>query len=166
MANVKISDKHIGGGIYIAASALLNKRYRDKALTIATLVNRSVYQFRKYLNFPEGITIRIAPIKGTVNGRYYNGDNTVLLDCKLDWARALEVFAHELVHAEQYHTGRLKHTYVKGKGLVHSWNGTANTNRGTTYKAYRNQPWEQEAWSRQAELAEKVCSDLERIYGE
>lgn len=157
------TDKHIGGNIYLSASALLNKRYKNRTLTIATLVNRSIDQFRKYLNFPDDVKVRIAPIKGNVNGRYHNQSRTVEIDCKLAWDRALEVFAHELVHAEQYFEKRLIKKYESRRGWVHYWNGERG-NRGTTYRAYRNQPWEQEAWGRQAELAEKVCSDLEKLY--
>ena len=164
MSYIHQSDRHIGGGIYLSASCLLNKRYRNKSLEVARVVNRSIDQFRKYLNFPKDVKVRIAPIKGSVNGRYNNLLKTVELDCTLDWAKALEVFAHELVHAEQYYQGRLKNTYVRGKGFIYSWNGSSSSNKGTTYRAYRNQPWEQEAWARQAELAEKVCQDLEKIY--
>ena len=85
------------------------------------------------------------------------------IDCRLGWAKALEVIAHELVHAEQYHTGKLKKKYVQRKGWLHHWNGSPGK-KGTTYKAYRDQPWEQEAWSRQMYLAEKVCSILEEKY--
>jgi hypothetical protein len=46
---------------------------------------------------------------------------------------------------------------------MHYWNGEIGK-KGTTYKAYRDQPWEQEAWSRQAALAEQVCSILEEKY--
>ena len=77
-----------------------------------------------------------------------------------DIARSI---AHELVHAEQYHTGKLKKKYVQKKGWLHHWNGTPGK-KGTTYKAYRDQPWEQEAWNRQMYLAEKVCSILEAKY--
>ena len=86
-----------------------------------------------------------------------------VIDCRLGWAKALEVIAHELVHAEQYHTGKLKKKYVQRKGWLHHWNGTPGK-KGTTYKAYRDQPWEQEAWNRQMYLAEKVCSILEEKY--
>jgi hypothetical protein len=85
------------------------------------------------------------------------------IDCRLGWAKALEVIAHELVHAEQYHTGKLKKKYVQRKGWMHSWNGTPGK-KGTTYKAYRDQPWEQEAWNRQMYLAETVCRILEEKY--
>ena len=47
---------------------------------------------------------------------------------------------------------------------MHYWNGEIGS-KGTTYKAYRDQPWEQEAWSRQAELAERVCQALELKHG-
>lgn len=164
MAYIHQTDKHIGGGIYLAASCLLNKRYRNQALDIATLVNRSIDQFRKYLDFPKDIKVRIAPIKGTTNGRYYD-NRLVEIDCRLLWDKALEVLAHELVHAEQYHQGRLKKKFESKKGWVHYWNSSLSYNKGTTYNAYRNQPWEKEAWSRQAGLAERVCQDLEKIYG-
>ena len=164
MAYIHQTDKHIGGSIYLAASCLFNKRYRDKSLDVATVVNRSIHEFRKYLSFPSDIKIRIAPIKGSTNGRYNQSVKTVELDCSLPWNEALEVLAHELVHAEQYYQGRLIQKYIRGKGFMHSWNGTKNTSKGTTYRAYRNQPWEIEAWARQAELAEKVCQDLEKIY--
>jgi hypothetical protein len=165
MSYIHQSDKHIGGGIYLSASSLLNKRYCNKSLEVARVVNRSIDQFRKYLNFPQDVRVRIAPIKGSVNGRYNSNCKVVELDCKLPWDKALEVFAHELVHAEQYYEGRLIKKFEARHGWIHSWNGAKSFNRGSTYRAYRNQPWEQEAWDRQAGLAEKVCSDLEKIYG-
>lgn len=161
---IHVSDKHLGGNIYLSASCLLNKRYRAKALDVATVVNRSINEFRQFLDFPKDVTVRIAPIKGRTNGRYNNHNKLVEIDCKLKWDKALEVLAHELVHAEQYHQKRLKKEYITGRGWMHSWQGELNKNRGSTYQAYRNQPWEQEAWGRQAELAEAVCQILEKRY--
>lgn len=158
------TDKHIGGGIYLSAASLLNKKYRNKALTVATVVNHTIDEFRKHLEFPQDVIVRIAPVKGTVNGRYYSTSKMVELDCRLPWDKALEVLAHELVHAEQYFQGRLKKEYIRGKGWAHSWNDNLSKNRGSTYRAYRNQPWEQEAWARQGELAEKVHQALEKQY--
>ena len=162
------SDKHIGYGIYVSASVLYSKNVamRNKAMDILTLINRTEEEFRKLLNYPTDIKFRVAPIKGRTNGRYMSTGKLVEIDSNLDWAKALEVLAHELVHAEQYHTGKLTKRWVNNKGWMHSWNGDLNKNRGSTYKAYRNQPWEQEAWSRQAELAEIVCSALEKKYEE
>jgi hypothetical protein len=166
---IKKSDKYLGGGLYMAASCLYStswdaSRIRDKALLVATVVNRSIDEFRAFLDFPKDIIVRICPIKGQPNGRYFSSEKLVEIDSRLPWDRALEVLGHELVHAEQYMQGRLKQSYMKKKGWVHQWNGNVNTNRGSTYQAYRNQPWEIEAWSRQADLAEKVCQILEKKY--
>lgn len=164
MAYIHQSDKHIGGNIYLSAACLLNKRYRNKSLDVAQVVNRSIDQFRKYLDFPKDIQVRISPIRGNCSGRYNNHCKTVELKCTLPWDKALEVLAHELVHAEQYHQKRLIKKFESNKGWVHYWYGELG-NRGTTYRAYRNQPWEVEAWTRQAQLAEQVCQDLEKMYG-
>lgn len=163
MSWIHRTDRHIGGNIYLSASSLLNPRYRNRALVVASMVNRSIDVFRKYLDFPEDIKIRIAPIKGKNNGTCHQ-NGVIVLRCTLAWDLALEVFAHELVHAEQYKQGRLKTNWVYGKGYVTSWNGDRVNNKGTTYKSYREQPWEQEAWGRQYELAEKVHQELEQMY--
>ncbi len=162
MIKICKTDKHIGGGIYLSASSYLNKRNLAGTLTVATVVNRSIDIFRKYLDFSKDVKVRITPLRGSDNGRC-SDRGIIELDCTLGWAKALEVLAHELVHAEQYHQGRLKHRMSRGRWM-HYWMGSSAFLKGTTYRAYRKQPWEIEAWGRQAELAEKVCVDLEKLY--
>lgn len=164
MLTVRKTDRHIGGGIYLGASCLFNRRYRNKALDVAKTVNRSINLFRQYLDIPPDIFIRIAPIKGAANGRYCHSTRMVEIDCTLRQDTALEVLAHELVHAEQYHTGRLKQHFESTLGWLHSWNGDKIFNKGTTYQAYINQPWEKEAFGREKELAKKVKMDMDKIY--
>lgn len=165
MAYIRQTDRAIGGGIYLAGTCLINKQYRNKALDVAKMVNRSVDLFRKHLDFPKDLLIRIAPIKGTANGRYYD-NGLVEIDCRLSPIKALEVFAHELVHAEQYKQGRLRKIFVMGKGWAHKWHGSLSYNKGTTYQAYLNQPWEKEAFGRERELAMKIYNEMDKIYGE
>ena len=162
MIKICKTDKHIGGGIYLSASSYLNKRNLNGTLTVATVVNRSIDIFRKHLDFSKDVKVRITPLRGRDNGRC-SDRGIIELDCKLGWAKALEVLAHELVHAEQYHQGRLKHKMCRGRWM-HHWMGSSAFSKGTTYQAYRKQPWEIEAWGRQAELAEKVCVELEKLY--
>jgi hypothetical protein len=131
---------------------------------VALVVKRALPEFKNILKLPSNVAFRVAPIKARKTNGYYDVENKlVTLDCRLEWDRALEVMAHELVHAEQYHTGKLKKRFMYKKGWLHYWNGTVGK-KGTTYNAYREQPWEQEAWSRQAALAERVCSILEEKY--
>lgn len=159
---IKYTDKLVTKDVYMSQSAIYTHTKTSKV--IALIIKRSLPEFRKLLDLPRDVKFRVAPIKARYTNGYYSvEDKMAVIDCRLGWAKALEVIAHELVHAEQYHTGKLKKTFSLKKGWMHHWNGTPGK-KGTTYKAYRDQPWEQEAWDRQAELAEKVCSILEEKY--
>lgn len=132
--------------------------------TAIALIDKTLPEFRKLLNLPKLLVFRISRIKGQYSGKYCSGDNVVLLSPLVKWDRLLETLAHELVHAEQYHECRLASVFTSRKGWVHQWNGENNYNKGTTYKSYLNQPWEQEAFSRQKELSDKViemCGGME-----
>jgi hypothetical protein len=152
----------VGKRVYMSLSAIYT--HGEKADAVKQIIQKTLPEFRKLLDLPADLIFRVAPIKAkNTNGSYDSDHKLVNIDCRLPWAKALEVLAHELVHAEQYHTNKLKKKFIGRKGWMHYWNGEIGK-KGTTYKAYRDQPWEQEAWSRQAALAEQVCSILEEKY--
>ena len=164
ISEIKSTDKMVSKGIYMSASAIYT--HTKSAKIIALMIKRSLPEFRKQLNLPRDVQFRVAPIKAkNTNGYYMVEGKLAVIDCRLGWAKALEVIAHELVHAEQYHQGRLKHKMSRGRWRPF-WMGSSAFSKGTTYQAYRKQPWEIEAWGRQAELAEKVCVDLNKLYPE
>jgi hypothetical protein len=147
MAN---TDKSVAPHITMSLSAIYT--HTNSANKIVEMVKIALPALRTLLHFDEDVTIRVAPIKArNTNGRYYAGTKVAEIDCRLSVSRALEVLCHELVHAEQYFTRRLAWW-----GRTQYWNGEASSNRGTTYSAYREQPWEQEAFGRQAKLAAQV----------
>jgi hypothetical protein len=159
---IKNTDKMVGKRVYMSLSAIYT--HGKKADAVKQIIQKTLPEFRKLLDLPADLIFRVAPIKArNTNGSYDSDHKLVNIDCRLPWAKALEVLAHELVHAEQYHTNKLKKKFIGRKGWMHYWNGEIGK-KGTTYKAYRDQPWEQEAWSRQAALAEQVCSILEEKY--
>ena len=160
---MKSSDRHLGGGLYIAA-AVLNSTRRNLGLDVAHVVNRTIDTFKTYLNVPDNLRVRIASCPSGYSGRYIHALRTVELSYKLNWRQAMEVLAHEMVHAEQYHEGRLSHTFQRGK-FHWLWHGQAYRNR-RVYAAYRQQPWEQEAFDRQTIITEWVMADLDEQYGE
>ena len=160
---MKTSDRHLGGGLYIAA-AILNSSRRNSGLDVAHVVNRTIDAFKNYLNVPDQLKVRIASCPGSFSGRYIHALRTVELSYKLNWRQTMEVLAHEMVHAEQYHEGRLSHTFQQGKFLW-LWHGKTFRNR-RVYAAYREQPWEQEAFDRQTMIADWVMADLNEQYGE
>lgn len=149
------SDKKI----FMSLSAIYT--HGETANPVGELIRKTIPEFKNLLKLPTDLIFRVAPIKSrTTNGHYNSTDKLVTIDCRLPLTAALEVLAHELVHAEQYHLGKLKKKFSTRKGWMHYWNGEAG-NKGATYKSYREQPWEQEAWSRQVVLARQVSGTLE-----
>ena len=137
--------------------AYYNKVLRPKADLVILIIQKTLPEFKKLLNLPNGLTFRVAPIKAKrTRGVYVVGERLVEIDPRQRATDVLTTIAHELVHAEQYHEGRLKIEYLRGHGQVHMWNGEFVTNKGSTYQAYRDQPWEKEAFERQVTIAEEV----------
>ena len=93
--------------------------------------------------------------------------------------RGLETLCHEMIHAEQYSTGRLKRgSSVMRYGAYQStyifsgeWNGSEGPRsyvdaviprpRNPSYKTYRNFGWEQEAFEMQAIFGSKVLHAID-----
>jgi hypothetical protein len=163
MEAIKNTDIKIEKGIVISLSAKYTHAVSlERNLR---LVRQYMPHFRKLLKLPTDLVIKLGPIKGRVQGRYFSKQKVAYVDVRLG-GNFLEVLAHELVHAEQFFEGRLDHAMTKS-GWGFKWNGSLNTNKGTTYTAYREQPWEMEAFGRQAELARKVREMLadEMVFG-
>jgi len=156
---MKLTDKLINKHISVSLSALY--QHTEKTEVIIDTIKKTLSEFRDLMSLPRDIHFRVAPIKAKRRlGEYDVTKKLVHVDCRLGLQLALETIAHELVHAEQYHTGRLKTKYTDKKGWLHYWDGEVGK-KGTTYKTYRNQPWEIEAWERQSKLAALVQARLE-----
>ena len=123
---------------------------------LADLAYRLMPHFRKELDLPKNVTIRLAKTKKWANnGVWYEGDKTATLDPRRPVKNVLNTLSHELIHAKQYHTGQLS------KGDRHTlfyniWEGEVVKSRGATYKSYRNLPWEKEAFGRSSEVLFKT----------
>jgi hypothetical protein len=132
--------------------------HRAAAKEAAVLIELALPHFRKLLDLPNNLEVRLAGIKGRAHGRYHVAEKMVEIDTIIIGRRMslLEVLAHELVHAEQYHQKRLQNT-LSSNGWIHLWNGERDSNKGSTYAAYRKQPWEIEAFGRQQQLAAAVA---------
>ena len=128
------------------------KAFHKNAGVIADLVNKALPHARKLLDLPEHLHFHIRPLGGKFNGVYMNFFQKIELEVRrTNLGSILETIMHELVHAEQFHQGRLK---LKG-GMYH-WNEVAHKVGNDTYAKYRARPWEAEAFSKQADLALKV----------
>jgi len=142
--------------------AYYNKALRPKSDIVVLIIQKTLPEFIKLLNLPKGLAFRVAPIKAKrTRGVYVVGQQLAEIDPRQRAEDVLTTLAHELVHAEQYYEGRLKIEYLRGHGQVHMWNGEFITNKGSTYQAYRDQPWEKEAFERQVILAKEIGKILD-----
>lgn len=161
---MKQSDKNLTANVWGGHAALYsyNGKYRAKTKVMAALIEEALPHFRKLLTFSDKVAFRVAPIKGKFMGKFFDCEQLVELSPRLSLMQVLQVMAHELVHAEQYHTGRLKPSFEKSLGRwVDIWEGKVHTGRGSTYKAYRALPWEVEAYHREQSLARAVAEILQ-----
>lgn len=149
---MKIDQKilHIAGGIYGTLSVVYGERYRHEAQKLFPQIISATNYIKSKLTLAGNEVIVLKPIKGRVTGLHFNLTNKIFVDPRQTLLKVMETIAHELVHAEQTFTGKLKTTgMMKGSRL---WNNDFFP-PPRNYNEYRNLPWEKEAFERQEELA-------------
>ena len=130
-------------------------RYKKRAEMITEFLSLAYDSLCKEFDTFENYRITIRPIKGSVVGNCTKFGNIELDPRRKSFGDVVVTLAHEMIHNEQYKTGRL--LYEKG---VNYWNGSEITNKGSTYKAYRNQPWEKEAFKDQKKRAGNILASM------
>lgn len=150
------TDVKIVDNVYLSRQ-LFNSNAKDHYVGhVAPTIAKAVKILARVLDVPADMKIRICNIKARgTNGRYYGTLGVTEIEPRFDIKTMISTLAHEMVHAEQYHQGRLA-----WKGGTQLWNGEVITNKGSTYARYRAQPWEVEAFDRQKELAAIVYKQL------
>jgi hypothetical protein len=160
---IKQSDKLVSvmPTIFVSHTVRSNKLRADNAVRIVKAIENTLPVFKQLLDIPKDLKFRICTFKNNrIRGQYVNDAKTVCIAPITKWEQVMLTLAHELVHAEQFHTGKLEHVKIPRKGYRMAWYGSVGS-KGTTHKAYLNQPWEKEAYERQQELANKVLEVLE-----
>lgn len=148
------SDINIGDRFYRSMQSKYNKQHKARADVTVAIIRKALPILKKELDLPEKLTIRVASIKGRINGWYISSNNLAIIDyMRMSKRMILETLCHELVHAEQYKQGRLTVQHINGS-LVQVWNGKP------VHKSYRSRPHEIEAYKRQVILADKVVEVL------
>ena len=148
------SDIKVNSYIYQShGSRYSSKSDRAQSERAVRLVQRAFPILKTVLDIPRDTKVRIASVKGSFLGWYIDKDHLIVLDYKTTGRNVLEILAHEMVHAEQFHQGRLAQRWRKGK-YVTFWDGDA------VRESYRNRPHEIEAFKRQTELADMVIDQI------
>lgn len=149
------TDIKVTANVNISRALYNDPKRRETARNAAIVMQRALDTLRTQLDLPADLTVRVCTFRGPhIGGQYMNHVKTAAVRLR-KFRDMINSLAHELVHAEQYHQGRLEWT-----GNVYMWNGAPCRNRGTTYNAYRNLPWEAEAFARQTQLAYSVFETM------
>ena len=113
MACWQTSDKKFGefGGISFRASRqawYLDRQHKADVQNFVSLVKKALPYFGKYVDLPEGTTVRLAGIKSrTTRGNWTEGQKTATIDYRSKFSDMIGTLAHEFVPAAQYKQGRL-----------------------------------------------------------
>ena len=132
-------------------------KYRKKAINEA--IDFAYGQLMSRMKLP--IYINIRPIRNLAEKKGIHGDImdeddrefTIRIDVSLPVEEMISTIMHELVHAHQYLSGRLKHLHndlVRYEGVLYNW-----------YMDYDSRPWEIEAHAKEKQLKE-IWDEQER----
>lgn len=131
------------------------KFHRPKVTAIMDLVEYNEPLIRDMLDLPDVFYIKFRPLPPKLNGKYVSSTKQAIISARLTPRSIMKTLFHELVHAEQYHTGKLKRELcMKRRQYVSLWDGKEFNfvNFRKNYDKYRSLPWEVEAFGRETEL--------------
>ncbi len=95
-------------------------------------------------------------IRGKVSGQYIDQYKKVEVCLKdLNFKRIANTIVHELAHADQYNSGRLK-----TKGVKSIFDKKEFNNKTKTHEEYLNLPWEIDARQKADEITPKILEKL------
>ena len=116
----------------------------------------------------EVVKIHWRPIKGTVKGNYASHIKTINMDSRkyVNTQDMIETLGHELTHFKQYSDGRLK---VKYDQKISKWTsiwGGKTFRPATTWNAYYNLPWEEDARDGGHKVRVAYIQNIEKVWKE
>ena len=161
---MRIAHIHKRGKIFATTQALYDKKYKERTAKVIDYVNKILPDALRLVGVTAPVNVVIKYYKGTTLGSYSFVENALGVDPRRPMASIVDTLLHELTHARQYHTGKLKNVFnVEAFRWEHIWEGE-NFGKGyngvnsATYDKYRDQPWEVEAREVAAQLYAEIVS--------
>ena len=144
------SDK-FSDDLRISAQVWRNKKERAKALRLKKYVDN----LHEILGLPKKVEVRVCHLRPdpgmkVMYGQAWSSGRHLEVDIRGRFDLIVRSLAHEMVHCRQYQTGKLK---FDGEDDI--WEGKVYKPQRkfrSSYSAYRNQPWEKEAYSMEKPL--------------
>lgn len=150
--SLKDTDRRLTDGVFTSLQVYYRVKDRKRLHAKALLLSRALKIFHEVLELHPTTKVRIANIKKRLTrGLYCSDGHVATIEDRIFFKDMLETMAHEMVHGEQFNTGKLKFEW-KNRDWVAMWMGTEGE-LSKTYRSYLDQPWEKEAFERQQALA-------------
>ena len=154
--------RSMGENVYASFISLYHPSHRAWVLRLIDVTQRAVPIFREKLKFPDDQTVVIRRMQEGDHGEFYFRGQSIHvnhLDC--DIPLFVETIAHELVHSEQFYTGKLDFQTQDNPAACLKFEGK-DYYLLDGILSYPENPWEIEAYGRQKELADHVLQTFER----
>jgi hypothetical protein len=144
----------LGGQFYATRAAIWSKPYRTDGANCNGWLQSYAREMLPYYTLPEDLRIVMKPMAGLkFMGLYWVITNTIFIHPLPTRDIFLYALAHELTHAEQFATGKMRLEYTQDEhgGIVRSFwdNGEGpvdmEISMRTDDEAYVKLPWEVEA---------------------
>ena len=111
------------------------------------------------LDLKKPVEVRFARVSD-VHGECMENGTEVIVNAKLRFDHVLRTLCHEMVHAQQFQTGRLKFKNGYDIWEGNKWTESMSTAR-TPHGVYRSAPWEVEAYGLEKSLYKKLKNSLQ-----
>ena len=151
----------IGPGIEATISAKFDPGIREYTKRYEARLIKGLALMKKHFKLPSDLRVILRPIATRgCRGNYQVIGHTVTLDPRrTSFFALLSTLAHELVHAEQFHQGRMSYVLSCRAAVFEgtTYSLAANGNFGDKYL---NLPWEKEARARQDAVASAVLLEM------
>jgi hypothetical protein len=147
----------VSPGIYATTAAAYNPMYKPHVEKNLPWITHGTEYLKNVLDLAGNEQVILKPIRSlkTTGMHVEDGENLnkIFVDPRYSVLRVLSTIAHELIHAEQYFTGKMSIQ----DGYFRAWNGKGYQ-MPKSYDEYINLPWEKEAFERQDDLGSDAFS--------
>lgn len=140
------------------------KAFRSHTESLKGLVEFNEPLIRTMLELPKFVSLRYKPLPKRCYGRYNTFTQIIDISPLQKPYEVLQTMFHELIHVEQYHTGKLKRGLSeKHRAYMYYWKGKPieYPDPIKEYDKYLNLPWEKEAFEREKPLTNKFIEKAE-----
>lgn len=151
--------KHVCGTIYMSEYSFYSKRYKKKKED-SGIIFEALKVFTEYLDIEDYPTVLLRPLRQNLNKskfRFYgflSYNNVIVIDPRFKTSEIIRTLAHECIHYKQVERGDL--SFNNKQSTI--WKGEYWPNvkiDSSNLKAYKNLPWEIEAFRDQGKLVKE-----------